>query len=365
MRRTNIKNRFRELLTTLLSEGRTPGRASAAVFTGIFIGVVPIYGLQSIVAVGLASLFRLNKLLTFAATFVNNFFFQPFLVLFSIATGYLILEGELLTLSSPEITEPHLKGFFSYFVFGSIIFGTLLGFVGATITFFVVTINSRRHEPRRLETYKTKRFIKGLYKDMPLFERSFVKWKVRLDKLFSIIAAEDLGKGPALDLGCGYGLGLAVVAAKGEDRELVGCDIDKHKIEIARKAFNAFDAKFYVADIRDYKLQPVGLIMILDVLQYLKPEQQIHLLYQCCDSLLPGGKLIFRVQDQRKGILSWLTYKLDQLILWFERNNERPNPVNISTCRTIMKEKGLVTKELTFINKLPLAHILFYAEKVI
>ena len=135
-----LKDRFKKFVITLLSEGLTRGKASAAVFLGIFIGVVPIYGLQSITAIGLASLFRLNKMLTFTATFVNNALLQPFLVLSSITTGYLLLEGKFIVLSLKEIKQLDLGGFLIYFIFGSIVFGLLLGIVGAAITFSALTL---------------------------------------------------------------------------------------------------------------------------------------------------------------------------------------------------------------------------------
>ncbi len=72
-----FKAHARKFVTPLLKERLDPGRAAAAVFLGIFIGIVPIYGLQTLAAVGVALLFRLNKPLTVAATFINNPLLQP------------------------------------------------------------------------------------------------------------------------------------------------------------------------------------------------------------------------------------------------------------------------------------------------
>ena len=70
-----LRSSARRVVAAILSEGLAPSRAAAAVFTGVFIGVVPIYGFQLLAAAGAAVLFRLNKPLTLAATFINN----PFL----------------------------------------------------------------------------------------------------------------------------------------------------------------------------------------------------------------------------------------------------------------------------------------------
>ena len=78
---------MREFATVLLKEDLTPGKAAAAVFVGIFIGVVPIYGIQLLTAAGLAFLFRLNKPLTLASTFINNPLLQPVIVASSVEVG--------------------------------------------------------------------------------------------------------------------------------------------------------------------------------------------------------------------------------------------------------------------------------------
>jgi len=79
-----LKTRARALLTTLLHEGLTPGSAAAAVFLGIFIGIVPIYGFQTLAAVSVALFFKLNKPLTVAGTFINNPLLQPVIVVSSL-----------------------------------------------------------------------------------------------------------------------------------------------------------------------------------------------------------------------------------------------------------------------------------------
>lgn len=50
-----------KFVTTLLIERLAPGPVAAAVFWGVFIGIAPIYGLQTLTALGVAILFRLNK----------------------------------------------------------------------------------------------------------------------------------------------------------------------------------------------------------------------------------------------------------------------------------------------------------------
>ena len=50
-----ITTRIREVTTALFTERLDPGRAAAAVFLGIFIGIVPIYGFQTLAGSGLGT----------------------------------------------------------------------------------------------------------------------------------------------------------------------------------------------------------------------------------------------------------------------------------------------------------------------
>ena len=95
-----FKAHARKFITPLLKESLDPCRAAAAVFLGIFIGIMPIYGLQTLAAVGVALLFRLNKPLTIAGTFVNNPMLQPLIVVSSVELGCLLRVGSFQPLIS-------------------------------------------------------------------------------------------------------------------------------------------------------------------------------------------------------------------------------------------------------------------------
>jgi uncharacterized protein (DUF2062 family) len=156
-----FKAHARKLLTPLLKEGLGPGRAAAAVFFGIFIGIVPIYGFQTLAAVGVALLFRLNKPLTVAGTFVSNPLLQPLIIFSSVELGCLLRLGSFqpLTLSALSGARTHLnlsKEQVFIFAIGSVALGVLLGGVGAAITAVVVhrrrdSNNSALQDRARLE----------------------------------------------------------------------------------------------------------------------------------------------------------------------------------------------------------------------
>src|SRR5580704_9395921 len=104
-----LQTRARRFVAALLKEGLEPGRAAAAVFLGIFIGIVPIYGFQTVAAVGAAMFFRLNKPVTVAGTFINNPLLQPLIIWSSVELGYLLRSGSFRPLSLSALTGARLK----------------------------------------------------------------------------------------------------------------------------------------------------------------------------------------------------------------------------------------------------------------
>ena len=117
-----------------LREGLEPGRAAAAVFVGIFIGIAPIYGFQLLTAVGLAFLFKLNKPLTVAATFINNPLLQPVIIVSSVEIGYFLRSGAFRRFDLSALAGAHVKEEILAFVIGSVVLGVVVGGAGAAIT---------------------------------------------------------------------------------------------------------------------------------------------------------------------------------------------------------------------------------------
>jgi len=131
----------RKFVAPLLKESLDPGRAAAAVFFGIFIGIVPIYGLQTLAAVGVALIFRLNKPLTVAGTLINNPLFLPLIIFSSVELGCLLRRRSFqpLSLSALAAMRGHIdKEQFFIWVIGSVALGIILGGVGAAVTAVVV-----------------------------------------------------------------------------------------------------------------------------------------------------------------------------------------------------------------------------------
>ena len=82
---------------------------------------------------GIALLFRLNKPLTVACTFISNPLFQPFIIFFSVELGCLVRHGSFqpLTLSTLVAMRAHSQEQFFICVVGSVALGLYSAVLGA------------------------------------------------------------------------------------------------------------------------------------------------------------------------------------------------------------------------------------------
>jgi len=329
------------------------------VFLGIFIGIIPIYGFQTLAAVGVAFPLRLNKPLTVAGTFINNPLLQPLIVVASVDLGCFLRGSPFPPWDASSLTGAHLKQELLAWVIGSVPLGILVGGVGAAIAAALVQLKAPANPGLRDRV----RFVNGLFVQCARADRGFVRWKLRLDRIFGLLAAENLGSGTVVDLGCGYGMALGFAAFGDSSRRLVGCDLDAHRIAVARQALSALNADLSVADVRRLDLPPAGLILILDVLQYLPADDQQALLQRCCSALVPQGLLIFRVHDRERGLWSAITMAFDRLIFACGRAGVRPLMLSAAEYHSVLENAGMQVEQRRFRNRLPLAHILFIAKK--
>jgi uncharacterized protein len=80
---------FRELLHL----DDPPRRLAVALAVGVFISCTPFWGLQTVLAVVVASVFRLNRAATILGIWLNLPWFAPFVYAAAIKIGFLVTPG--------------------------------------------------------------------------------------------------------------------------------------------------------------------------------------------------------------------------------------------------------------------------------
>jgi len=238
------------------------------------------------------------------------------------------------------------------------VLGLIAGGAGAAIT--AIVIKHRSPANPRLRAHV--RLVNRMFARCAWADRGFVRWKLRLDRIFGLLAEEDLGSGTVVDLGCGYGMALSFAACDDGSRRFMGCDLDAHRIAVAREVLSPLNADLKVEDVRHFELPPSGLILILDVLQYLPAPEQLALLERCCAALAPQGKLIFRVHDRERGLLSRLTLAFDQHLFKLTGVGREPLMLSEAEYRTVLEHAGMRVEERRLRSRLPLVHRVFIAK---
>jgi SAM-dependent methyltransferase len=159
----------------------------------------------------------------------------------------------------------------------------------------------------------------------------FARGKLGGDPVLSAILGQGLipHKARVIDLGCGQGVLLALLAVAQDPRysarwpqglpplprDLVfwGVDLRADAIEAARIALG-HGAQVAVSDVREAKLSECDVVTILDVLHYIDYDAQQRLVERIHAALAPGGRLLLRAGDASQGWRARFTLFGDWLI---------------------------------------------------
>ena len=140
------KKKFREFLKEeLFSPHQSAGTKAASIAFGVFMGIVPIWGFQLVVAISLAILFRLNKLLVVIAANISIPPMIPLIIFSSYQTGALWMgthAGELQFDSS--ITLASIQKNLEQYIYGSITLAILAGAAAGLFTYIVLKLFKRK-----------------------------------------------------------------------------------------------------------------------------------------------------------------------------------------------------------------------------
>jgi uncharacterized protein (DUF2062 family) len=316
------KRKLRELLYRLRIEGGNPARQAAAVALGIFIGCTPLYGLHLALCVLFARLLGLNRVKTYLAAHISTPLLMPFLLFFEVQTGRLVRGKPLLSLRPSEVPEHwrwdarhlsfwHWKSW-ADLVVGSVVLGVVLAVALGLATYFLVRRGQRSREMEDLIEETAHRYI-----DAGLIHCELVRGKLRHDPVyFALLRHARLPpKGRLVDLGCGRGIALALLATARQQAEqgryppdwppatsaqLLGIEGNAHAAGVARAGLGG-GAAVETAELSCAALPAADAFLLMDVLHYLKPEEQEALLSRLAAHLPSGGVLIVREADAAAG----------------------------------------------------------------
>ena len=122
-------------LAALLPHEESPWRTALALAVGVFLSFTPFWGFQTLLALLLATVLRLNRAVTVAGTWLNLPWFAPFVYAGAVKLGAFML---------PDLSG--LAGLSAYLLVGS----TTLGLAAGTLTWVIAfgVMRLRRHRRR-------------------------------------------------------------------------------------------------------------------------------------------------------------------------------------------------------------------------
>lgn len=124
---SQVRDHVRGVFAKLAREHTTPGRLGIAVGLGVLVGTTPFYGAHVWIAIGLATVMRLNRMATILGSSYSIPPLFPFIVFSSVQLGHRILQGQWLDVSLSGFSDLDPTTFGSAWVVGSLVVGSLLG----------------------------------------------------------------------------------------------------------------------------------------------------------------------------------------------------------------------------------------------
>jgi 2-polyprenyl-6-hydroxyphenyl methylase/3-demethylubiquinone-9 3-methyltransferase len=107
-------------------------------------------------------------------------------------------------------------------------------------------------------------------------------------------------EGPVLDVGCGHGLFVNLLALQAPERPVVGVEPSAVKIAVARRSSDSLPNVSYIhGHVHDVPEGGSRTISILDVLYLLPDAEKLALLRECRQRIDPRGTLLLLTNDVR------------------------------------------------------------------
>jgi uncharacterized protein (DUF2062 family) len=132
---------LRRARALLLENHASPVELSLGVAVGVFIALTPFYLLHTLLAAGLAWVFRINIAAAVLGTQISNPFFAPGLIAASLWLGHVLGPAPA---GEPVSWNPADMAFYVSWLRGGLVLGVLLGVALGLLTWIIASLAQRR-----------------------------------------------------------------------------------------------------------------------------------------------------------------------------------------------------------------------------
>jgi uncharacterized protein (DUF2062 family) len=138
--------RINALWLLIKTERATPREIGWAVGIGAFAGCTPAIGVHGLLAIGMATLFRKNRLFAWLGSRISNMFCLPFIAIAEVQVSHVLRTGRWATLDREHALE-HAGAFLLDWCLGTIPVGAAIGSALGVASWAL----ARRRDRRRAE----------------------------------------------------------------------------------------------------------------------------------------------------------------------------------------------------------------------
>ncbi len=144
--------------------------------------------------------------------------------------------------------------------------------------------------------------VSDIYRHSPLAVRLFAFARIRACPMLPLLA-EVPPKATVLDIGCGNGLFLLLLAASGKAAKGIGIDCKKKLMEEARGINNRFSSQKHnmmpvdfitVRTPQDWPVMEFSCVSMIDVMHHIPSEKQRSFFFEAARRVGPGGVLLYK-----------------------------------------------------------------------
>lgn len=129
-------------LENILENQDSKAKKAASIALGVFIGIAPFWGFQTIIVLFLAVLFRLNKIIAFAFSNISFPPFIPFIIYGSLKLGSLFVKSTHEMEWSTSISFSDIQAHIHQYLVGSFILAFVMSIIFGVTSYFVLLLFS-------------------------------------------------------------------------------------------------------------------------------------------------------------------------------------------------------------------------------
>jgi len=145
-RKAKKKGFKRFFLEDILESKDSNFKKSAAIALGIFIGLSPFWGFQTVLLFTFAALFRLNKVIAYLTSNVSFPPFIPFIIYASLQVGSVFVSSNAPLVLDSSITLDDIQKNATQYIVGSLILASVSALTVGLISYLLLTAFSSKNE---------------------------------------------------------------------------------------------------------------------------------------------------------------------------------------------------------------------------